>query len=474
MKKTIVLYPGLLASHFVPMMHLADVLLEEGYAVAVALIDITMEEDAALAAAVDRAASTKPSVAFHTLPRIHDPPTMAPGAEFLAGYYELMRRYNRRLRDLVSSMGRVHAVIVDIGSMEAFDVTRELGVPAYGFVPTNASALAVFIQLPWIRREDQPSFLEQGDAHLNFHGVPPMPASNLMGEFLQDPMSEIYKAMMRSCRRNLEADGLLVNTLASLEDRAVRALTDPQFLPGSSSACTVPPVYCVGPLIAAAGGDEPSREKHECIAWLDEQPERSVVFLCFGVLCYATHAVEQLREIAVGLERSGHRFLWVVRDPTGDPDLDELLPEGFLERTKGRGLVVKQWAPQVEVLLHGATGAFVTHSGWNSVLEGITAGVPMLCWPMYAEQKMNKVVVVEELGVGVEVAGWQQGLVKAEEVEAKVRLVMETREGERIRARVTEHREAAAMAWKEGGSSRAALRRFLSDVSNLSVGPARP
>ncbi|RLN31264.1 hypothetical protein C2845_PM05G31480 [Panicum miliaceum] len=153
-----------------------------------------------------------------------------------------------------------------------------------------------------------------------------------------------------------------------------------------------------------------------------------------------------------------------------DPDLGTLLPKGFLERTGGRGLVVKLWAPQVDVLRHEAVGAFVTHCGWNSVLEAITAGVPMLCWPLYAEQKMNKVFMVEEFGVGVEVVGWQQGMVKAEEVEAKVRLVLESEEGGRLRARVASVKEAAAMAWKEGGSSRAAFGNFLLDMAKLQMG----
>uniref|UniRef100_A0A0E0IE37 UDP-glycosyltransferases domain-containing protein n=1 Tax=Oryza nivara TaxID=4536 RepID=A0A0E0IE37_ORYNI len=95
---------------------------------------------------------------------------------------------------------------------------------------------------------------------------------------------------------------------------------------------------------------------------------------------------------------------------------------GFLERTSGQGAVVKQWAPQVDVLHHRVTDAFVTHCG----CEGITAGVPMLCWPLHSEQKMNKVLMVEEMGIAVELVGWQQGLVTAAEVEAKVRLVMES------------------------------------------------
>ncbi|KAK3138203.1 hypothetical protein QOZ80_5AG0365800 [Eleusine coracana subsp. coracana] len=220
----------------------------------------------------------------------------------------------------------------------------------------------------------------------------------------------------------------------------------------------MPPVYCVGPLVAGSSGE--AREKHE-------QPDRSVVFLCLGSVGADNHSRDRVKEIAAGLEKSGHRFLWVVRasppedepenkpfDPRADPDLDALLPDGFLERTTGRGFVVKMWA---------------THCGWNSVLEGIMAGVPMICWPLYAEQKMNKVFVVEEFGIGVGVDGWQQGLVRAEEVETKVRLVMESEEGVRLRARMMEHREAAAMATKDGGSSQVAFSRSLSDAGNLSV-----
>jgi hypothetical protein len=262
-------------------------------------------------------------------------------------------------------------------------------------------------------------------------------------------------------------DGILVNTFESLEARAVAALGDPRCLPAGR---VMPPVYCLGPFLGGIG--EP-KERHDCLAWLDVQPDGSVVLLCFGSTGTANHSEDQLREIAVGLENSGHRFLWVVRAPHGDdPDLDALLPDGFLDRTGGRGLVIKQWAPQAEVLRHRATGAFVTHCGWNSVLEGVTAGVPMLCWPLHSEQKMNKVHMVGEMGVAAEMVGWQQGLVQAGEVERKVRLVMESEDGGKLRARVAAHKEAAAAAWNDGGSSRAAFARFLSDVEGRQA-PAR-
>ncbi|CAD6271504.1 unnamed protein product [Miscanthus lutarioriparius] len=208
MKKTVVLYPGLAVSHFIPMMQLAGVLLEEGYDVVVALIEATMEHNIAFAAAVDRVASSKPTATFHTLPRIHNPPTVTNDINFLLGYFQMIRRYNEHLREFLCSIPprRIHAVILDSYSNTALDVTDELGIPAYSFFASNASALAVCLQLPWARRaKGQPSFKELGDGTVNFYGVPPMPASHLVREVLEDPKTDIYRAVTNSLGKNLEA-----------------------------------------------------------------------------------------------------------------------------------------------------------------------------------------------------------------------------------------------------------------------------
>uniref|UniRef100_A0A0A9H1I3 Uncharacterized protein n=1 Tax=Arundo donax TaxID=35708 RepID=A0A0A9H1I3_ARUDO len=128
-----------------------------------------------------------------------------------------------------------------------------------------------------------------------------------------------------------------------------------------------------------------------------------------------------------------------------------------------RGLIVRSWAPQLDVLCHPATGAFVTHCGWNSTLEAIAAGVPMLCWPLYAEQMFNKVLITEVMGVGVEIEGYMAGFIRAEEVEAKVRLVMESTEGRELRERVVARKNEAMAALGGGGSSQMSFARFLSD-----------
>nr|CAD1831386.1 unnamed protein product [Ananas comosus var. bracteatus] len=108
--------------------------------------------------------------------------------------------------------------------------------------------------------------------------------------------------------------------------------------------------------------------REECLAWLDSQPKASVVFLCFESV--GRFSAAQLKELAKGIEKSGHRFLWVVRSPPSDdnddpekrflpppePDLEKLLPEGFPYRTRERGMVVQSWAPQREVLAHESAG----------------------------------------------------------------------------------------------------------------------
>jgi hydroquinone glucosyltransferase len=192
-----------------------------------------------------------------------------------------------------------------------------------------------------------------------------------------------------------------------------------------------------------------------------------VVYVSFG--SGGSLSLEQTTELAAGLEDSGQRFLWVVRVPdltaesetaTGGNDDDMLawLPEGFLERTAGRGLAVTAWAPQVRVLSHPATAAFVSHCGWNSTLESMQAGVPMVALPLGAEQRMNAVILEREVGVALRPPAREDGVVVCGEIAAAVKeLLMDGEKGRFVRCRAGDMQEEAARASLPEGSSCRAL-----------------
>lgn len=118
-----------------------------------------------------------------------------------------------------------------------------------------------------------------------------------------------------------------------------------------------------------------------------------MLYVCFGSLY--EFAESQLLEIALGLESSNICFIWVIKS-----DAFLLLDKDFEERVKDRELIIKGWAPQVLILNHPAVGGFMTHCGWNSVLESVSSGVPMITWPLFAEQFYNGNFVLTHWKIG--------------------------------------------------------------------------
>jgi len=453
--KTVVLYPSLGVGHLNPMVELGKVFLRSRLSVIIAVVD---SPDA-----MGRLATANPDITFRHLPV---PPTGKDKYSHpIMRTIDVLRVANPALRSFLRTLPAIDAVVVDMFCTDALDVAAELDIPAYFFFTSPLGHLAVNVHLPYnfpaVSLKDMPETM------LHFPGVPPIRAMDMVTT-VQDRESDITRARLRQCARMPEVRGFLVNSFDWLEARALKALRSGLCTPGRST----PPVYCIGPLVPP-GNTGGSRERHACLEWLDTQPNRSVVLLSFGSM--GIFSEPQLREMARGLESSGHRFLWVVRNPPEhqssksiEPDLEALLPDGFLERTREKGLVVKNWAPQMEVLRHDAVGAFITHCGWNSALEGIVSGVPMICWPLYSEQRMNKVHMVEEMKVGVAVQGYEKELVEADQVEAKVRLVMESDEGKKLRKRLAMAKKMAADALKEGGSSYMGFDEFLEGLKKSS------
>ncbi|XP_061367891.1 scopoletin glucosyltransferase-like [Gastrolobium bilobum] len=219
-------------------------------------------------------------------------------------------------------------------------------------------------------------------------------------------------------------------------------------------------------------GKELSIDAHECLQWLDMKKPNSVVYVCFGSVVKFPDS--QLRDIATGLEASGQQFIWVVRKSKKDgEEREEWLPEGFEKRMEGKGLIIRGWAPQVLILDHESIGAFVTHCGWNSTLEGVSAGVPMVTWPVFAEQYYNEKLVTEVLKIGVPVGakkwvGMVGDTIKWDAVEKAVKRIMEGENAEKMRNKAKLLSQLARRTVEGGGSSYSDLNALIEELGSLS------
>ncbi|KAF7848571.1 hypothetical protein BT93_L1835 [Corymbia citriodora subsp. variegata] len=217
-------------------------------------------------------------------------------------------------------------------------------------------------------------------------------------------------------------------------------------------------------------GNQASIDQHECLKWLDSKQPNSVIYICFGSIANFDDA--QLHEIAVGLEASGQQFIWVVKkDPNVEEGKEKWLPNGYESRIRNKGLIIRGWAPQVLILDHEAIGGFVTHCGWNSILEAVTAGVPVVTWPVAAEQFYNEKLVTQVLKIGVDIGAKQWvrfsgDSVKSERVEEAVKRVLVGEEAEEMRRRARALAEMARGAVEEGGCSWSDLGALIQELKS--------
>ncbi|KAJ0967359.1 hypothetical protein J5N97_024276 [Dioscorea zingiberensis] len=198
--------------------------------------------------------------------------------------------------------------------------------------------------------------------------------------------------------------------------------------------------------------------------WLDEQPPASVVYVAFGTT--TSFSKEQVGEIEAGLKSSGQRFLWVCREA----DLGDIYArdDKYNEVDKcGVGMIVRGWAPQLEILSHKSMAAFMSHCGWNSCLESLSMGVPILAWPMHSDQPWNAVLVTEILRAGMMVRDWKKRseLVPAEMVKDSVSQMVVGEEGKMMRETAAEIRESLRQALSEGGSSKLEFDSFIAHIT---------
>ncbi|KAF3440657.1 hypothetical protein FNV43_RR18941 [Rhamnella rubrinervis] len=285
-------------------------------------------------------------------------------------------------------------------------------------------------------------------------GVPEIDPKDLMS-YLQatDPRTTVHKIIFRAFADVKKADFIVINTVQELESMTISALQQKQ------------PTYAIGPIFPSgfAKSIVPTSlwsESHCTHEWLSTKPHNSVLYVSFG--SYAHACKKDIEEIAEGLLLSKVSFIWVLRPDIVSSDENDILPVGYEEAIKGRGLIVP-WCSQIEVISHPAIGGFITHCGWNSILESIWCKIPLLAYPLLTDQFTNRKLVVDDWKIGVNLIDSKP--INRKEIAEKINRVMSGKLGDELKKNIMEARNCVENALGHGGSSETMFSRFLSDVN---------
>ncbi|OVA00784.1 UDP-glucuronosyl/UDP-glucosyltransferase [Macleaya cordata] len=364
----------------------------------------------------------------------------------MPGYLEeLIQETNK------SDGSKITCIIADETMGWAVKVAKKMGIPQAVFWTSAVGTRTAILHIPQL--------IEAGI--LGSDGIPvkqqmiqlspTMPALNtdhFAWTCIGD--SNMQRSLFRYIVSNLEdikdVDWYLCNSSYELEKSAFQL--NPNLLP-------------VGPLLASSQPGQLTgnfwTEDSTCLNWLDQQPANSVIYVAFG--SFTIFDKHQFHELALGLENAGHPFLWVVRPDLTDGPSDAY-PDGFQERVASKGRMVG-WAPQQKVLAHPSIAGFLSHCGWNSTMEGVTMGVPFLCWPYFADQFLNQSYICDVWKVGLQLNKDDSGIISNGEIKNKIKALLVD---ETIRERALELKERTKKSVNEGGSSKKNLNHFIESV----------
>ncbi|KAJ8752661.1 hypothetical protein K2173_005550 [Erythroxylum novogranatense] len=331
----------------------------------------------------------------------------------------------RLIRKFQNTNFPVDCIVYDSVMPRALDVARKHNIQGAAFFTNSAS-------------ESTPLLLP---------GLPPLNFRDLPNFFKSPEKHPAYKDMKLNQFSNLGmVDWILGNTFQDLEGKDQGSVS--KFWPGKMIGPMVPSFYMDGRVEGNKGYGaslwEPLNEK--CLRWLETKPTKSVVYISFGSTVSLT--IQQMEELAWAFKESDFKFLWVIRESEHGK-----LPSGFRESIDEKGMLVA-WCNQLELLAHKATGCFVTHCGWNSTLEGLSLGVPMVGMPQWDDQFTNAKHIEEIWRVGVRVKQDENGIVTKEEMVMSLNEVMvDSEKRKEIERNGRKWSQLAKEAVDEGGSS---------------------
>ncbi|KAL3360454.1 hypothetical protein AABB24_013728 [Solanum stoloniferum] len=363
------------------------------------------------------------------------------------------------IQKLANSGCPVNCIVYDPFLPWAVEVAKNFGLISAAFFTQNCAVDDIYYHVHKGVIKLPPT---QNDEVILIPGFSsPIDASDVPS-FVINPEAERIIEMLGNQFSNLDkVDWVLINSFYELEKEVIDYMSK------------IYPIKTIGPTIPSMYLDKRLHEdkeyglsvfkpmRNECLNWLNHQPINSVVYVSFGSITKLE--AEQMEELAWGLKNSNNNFLWVVRSTE-----ESKLPKNFLEElTIEKGLVVS-WCPQLQVLEHESIGCFLTHCGWNSTLEAISLGVPMVAMPQWTDQPTNAKFVKDVWEIGVRAKQDGKGIVRREVIEECIKLVMEEEKGKLIRENAKKWKEMARNAVDEGGSSDKNIEEFVSKLMTIS------
>ncbi|KDP33462.1 hypothetical protein JCGZ_07033 [Jatropha curcas] len=460
----VVIFPFMAQGHALPLLDLSKALSSQQ-------ITVTIITTPGNAKSISDCIHSYPNISFLEIPfpaidgvpegceNTSQLPSMEFHLPFLQATKQLQNPFQNILQSMMKSQNPPICVISDFFLGWTLAVCKALGVPRLVFhgmgVLSMAISKSVWVHQPQLKAKSVFDDLDLPGMKLPFTLTSSDLPDTINTQNHDDPLSKFIEEVGEA---DVNSSGIVCNTFEELERSHIPCFES--FYSGSAKA------WCVGPLLLYDKMEDLDIHKNNSsvsiMQWLTEQiTPNSVIYVSFGTQADLSDA--QLDEVAFGLEESGFPFVWAVRSKTW------CLPKDIEEKIKGRGLVIKEWVDQRRILLHRAIGGFLSHCGWNSVLESVSAGVPILAWPMIAEQSLNAKLIADGLGAGINVKKEAAGAVVSREAICDgVRELMGGEKGRNARERAEALGREARRAVQEGGSSHRTLQKMIGQLKNPS------
>ncbi|KAK1380898.1 putative UDP-glucuronosyl/UDP-glucosyltransferase [Heracleum sosnowskyi] len=317
-----------------------------------------------------------------------------------------------KLQELIENMknegNKIACVVAEGATGWAFEIAKNMGIKGLAFYPASATTLAVFLSIPKFTEDgiidNNGTILKKGMIHLSAT-MPAIKTETFGWACISDIAAQksFFQFLVENNKFLKFADFIICNTAYELEPETFSLF--PEILP-------------VGALSASSKlGNQACNfwaEDYDCLSWLDQQPACSIIYAAFG--SFTVFDQTQFQELASGLELTNKPFLWVLRPGMTN---EEAFLQEFEARIGSRGKIVS-WAPQEKVLSHPSVACFMSHCGWNSITEGLSNGVPFLCWPYICDQFLNETYICDVWKVGLGFEKDETGIIRKAEVKNKV------------------------------------------------------